>query len=131
MGVLGHLLDDRRLSHPRPFPLLDGQVVGQVVNSILQVMELAVDRLELGKDAVQGLLRTIAIGNDEQVIFGDHVIGQPDLIQEEFQTRFEPDTLELELDGILRLDFLTLQRGDVEYDRHFERLFEVVADLQQ
>ena len=114
-----------------PSLLLDGQVVGQVVDGVLHVVELAVHRLELGPDAVQRLLGAFAIGDDEQVVLGDHVIGQPDLIEEEFQTRLEPDAVELELDGILRLDVLTAQRGDVEHDRHFERLLEVVADLQE
>ena len=85
------------LSQPRTVPLLSGQVLGQLVDGILHVMELAVHRLELGPDAVQGLLGAFAIGDDQQVILGDHVIGQPDLIEEELQSRHKPDAFELEL----------------------------------
>ena len=62
---------------------------------------------------------------------GDDVVGQPDLVEEELQARLEPDAVELELDGVLRVDVLTAQRGEVEDDGHAQRLLQVEADLGQ
>ena len=92
-------------------------------------MQVAVQRPQLGPDPVERILRALAIGDDQQVILRDDVVGQPDLVEEELQARLEPDAIELELHGVIGVNVLTTQRGEVEDDGDAERLLQTDADL--
>ncbi len=55
---------------------------------------------------------------------GHDVIGQADLVEQEFQARLEPDAVELELDGVVGVHVLPVQRGEVEDHGNAQRLLQ-------
>ena len=66
--------------------------------------------------ALDRVLRAFLVGEDEQVVLGNQAIGQADLVQQKLQTGLEPDSLQLELDGVFGLEVEPLERGQVEND---------------
>ena len=98
-SVLGHLFDDRRLSHAGPFATLHSQVIAQIVDGVLHGVQVAMKSAQLGPDPIGGVLGAFLVGDDHQVVFGDHVIGQAHLVEQELQTRLQANPVELELNG--------------------------------
>src|SRR5262249_11196208 len=59
------------------------------------------------------------------------MVGQSDLVEQQLKAGLQADSVELELDGIVRVDILPAQRCNVEDDRHAQRLLQVEANLRE
>ena len=97
--------------------LLQPEVLAEVIQRVLDVMDVAVDRLELGLDPLERVFRSLLVGDDQQVVLGDDPIGQADLVEEQLEARLEPDPFQLELNGVLRPELLAVDGGFIEHDR--------------
>src|SRR5271157_6337372 len=102
--VLGHLLDDGRLAYSRTFRSREPGQFTHLVECVLNIMNIAMQLVDLGHDPLDRVFRALLVRQDEQVILGDNFVSQANLVQEQLQTGLEPNALELELDGILGLD---------------------------
>ena len=87
--------------------------------------------VQFGPDPIGRIRRALFVRDDQQVVLGDDVKGQAHLVQKQLQTGFESDPIEAELNGILGLDGLPVERGHVEDNGRLERLLEVRIDLVQ
>ncbi len=94
-------------------------------------MDIAMNLVDLGHHPLDKVFRALLVRQDEQVVLGNDLVGQADLVQEQFQTGFEPNSLELELDRIFGLDVEPIQRRLVENDREAQLAAETVDDIGQ
>ena len=128
-NVFGHFLDNGWLMHPRPFAFFTANECAQLIDGVLEIVQVAVQGVQLGPDPVSRIFRALFVRDDEQIVLGDDVKSEAHLIEEQLQTGLESNSIELKLNGIFRLDGLPIERGQVEDNRPFERLLEVRADL--
>ncbi len=87
--------------------------------------------VQLRPDPVGRIFRALFVRDDQQIVLGDDVKGQAHLVEKQLQTGLESNPIELELNGILGLDGLPIECGQVEHNRRLERLLEMRADLVQ
>ena len=105
--------------------------LSELIDVILKRVQVAMQRLQLGQDPIHGIVRPFTVGDDHQVVFGDDAIGQPDLVEQQLQPGLEPNAVEIELNGVLRLDILPAECRQVEHHLRLERLLQMCADLEK
>jgi len=82
---LGSFFDDGRFAEPQAPLAPISQVIAQLVDVILQIMQVAMQGTQLGPDAVRGVVLTLAVRDDHQVVFGDDAVSQANLVEQELQ----------------------------------------------
>ena len=81
---------------------------GQLIDGVLEIVQVAVQGVQLGPDPVSRIFRALFVRDDEQIVLGDDVKSEAHLIEEQLQTGLESNSIELELNGILGLNGLPI-----------------------
>ncbi len=84
-------------------------------------MDVAMQLLHLGTNALNRVLRAEGVGDEQEVVFGNHRIGQVKLVEQQFQTRLEPDVVQRKLNRVIEFQSQAIDRGTVDHDRRVEQ----------
>ena len=76
-----------------PPSLVEAHRRADLVDRVLDVVEVAVQGLDLGEHLVERVGRAGRVGDDQQVVLGDDLVRQVELVEQELQAGLEPDAL--------------------------------------
>ncbi len=128
--VAASSLDDRGLPKCRPGVLIvEAQRGPDFVDGILDFVKVAVKGLELGRDLVDRVGRALGVSDDQEIVFGDNLVRQVKLVEQELQAGLESDALEFELDLVVDLQAKPVERRAVDGDRGIEGEAELLRRL--
>ena len=112
-----------------PSPRVHSQCIAEIVDGVLYCVEIAMKSAQLGPDPIGRILGSLLIGDDHQIVFGDHVIGQAHLVEQELQARLQANAIELELNGGFWFDAFAIERRQIQNHGPLECFSQVRTNL--